>query len=38
MALCIADTLYDIAIGNIDDSKLPDMSHVFSGCNCKSLG
>ena len=22
------DTLYDLVIGNIDESKLPDMSHV----------
>ena len=26
-ALCIDDTLYDLVIGNIDGSKLPDMSH-----------
>ena len=26
-ALCIEDTLYDLVIGNIDGSKLPDMSH-----------
>ena len=23
------DTLYDLIIGNIDGSKLPDMSHIF---------
>ena len=26
-ALCMEDTLYDLVIGNIDGSKLPDMSH-----------
>lgn len=26
-ALCMGDTLYDLVIGNIDGSKLPDMSH-----------
>ena len=26
-ALCMADTLYDLVIGNIDGSKRPDMSH-----------
>ena len=26
-ALCMDDTLYDLAIGNIDGSKLPDTSH-----------
>ena len=26
-ALCMDDTLYDLVIGNIDGSKLPDMSH-----------
>ena len=26
-ALCMDDTLYDLVIGNIDRSKLPDMSH-----------
>ena len=26
-ALCMHDTLYDLVIGNIDESKLPDMSH-----------
>ena len=29
-ALCMDDTLYDLVIGNIDGSKLPDMSHFFS--------
>ena len=28
-ALCMVDTLYDLVIGNIDGSKLPDMSHFF---------
>ena len=27
-ALCMDDTLYDLVIGNIDGSKLPDMSHA----------
>ena len=26
-ALCVDDTLYDLVTGNIDRSKLPDMSH-----------
>ena len=26
-ALCMEDTLYDLVIGNIDGSKLPDISH-----------
>ena len=26
-ALCMDNTLYDVVIGNIDGSKLPDMSH-----------
>ena len=30
-ALCMDDTLYDFVIGNIDGSKLPDMSHFSSG-------
>ena len=29
-ALCMDDTLYDLVIGNIDGSKLPDMSHFPS--------
>ena len=28
-ALCMEDTLYDLVIGNIDGSKLPDISHFF---------
>ena len=32
-ALCMADTLYDLVIGNIDGSKLPDMSLFSCGCN-----
>ena len=28
-ALCMEDTLYDLVIGNIDRSKLPDMSHFL---------
>ena len=30
-ALCIDGTLYDLVIGNIDGSKLPDMSHFSVG-------
>ena len=29
-ALCMDDTLYDLVIGNIDGSKLPDMSHFLA--------
>ena len=34
----MADTLYDLVIGNIDSSKLQDMSHFFSGCSYKGPG
>ena len=30
-ALCMEDTLYDLVIGNIDGSKLPDVSFFCSG-------
>ena len=30
-ALCMDDTLYDLVIGNIDGSRLPDMSHFSVG-------
>ena len=30
-ALCMADTFYDLVIGNIDGFKLPDMSHFAVG-------
>ena len=30
-ALCMDDTLYDLVIGNIDGSKLPNMSHFSVG-------
>ena len=29
-ALCMDNTLYDVVIGNIDGSKLPDMSHFYA--------
>ena len=29
-ALCMEDTLYDLVIGNIDGSNLPDMSHFLN--------
>ena len=29
-ALCTDDTFYDLVFGNIDGSRLPDMSHFFS--------
>ena len=38
-ALCMEDTLYDLVMGNIDGSKLPDMSHfpasVVTGSQAK---
>ena len=30
-ALCMEGTLYDLVIGNIDGSKLPDISFFCSG-------
>ena len=35
-ALCMEDTLYDIVIGNIDGSKLPDMSHFSAAAVTRS--
>ena len=35
-ALCIEDTLYDLVIGNIDGSKLPDMIHFSAAAVTKS--
>ena len=36
-ALCMNDTLYDVVIGNIDGSKLPDMSHFCAAVESRSL-
>ena len=35
-ALCIEDTLYDLVIGNIHGSKLPDMSHFSAAAVTRS--
>ena len=35
-ALCVEDTLYDLVIGNIDGSKLPDMSHFSAAAVTRS--
>ena len=35
-ALCMEDTLYDLMIGNIDGSKLPDMSHFSAAAVTRS--
>ena len=35
-ALCMHDTLYDLDIGNIDGSKLPDMSHFAASVVTRS--
>ena len=35
-AFCMEDTLYDLVTGNIDESKLPDMSHVSAAANIRS--
>ena len=35
-ALCMEDTLYDLVIGNIDGSKLPDMSHFAASIVTRS--
>ncbi|MCG8096943.1 MAG: DDE-type integrase/transposase/recombinase [Candidatus Thiodiazotropha endolucinida] len=35
-ALCMDDTLYDLVIGNIDGSKLPDMSHFSAAAVTRS--
>ena len=34
--LCMEDTLYDLVIGNIDASKLPDMSHFSAAAVTRS--
>ena len=35
-ALCMEDTLYDLVIGNIDGSELPDMSHFSAAAVTRS--
>ena len=35
-AVCMGDTLYDLVIGNIDGSKLPDMSHFSAAAVTRS--
>ena len=35
-ALCMEDTLYDLVIGNIDGSKLPDISHFSAAAVTRS--
>ena len=35
-ALYMEDTLYDLVIGNIDESKLPDMSHFSAAAVTRS--
>ena len=35
-ALCMGDTLFDLVIGNIDGSKLPDMSHFSAAAVTRS--
>ena len=35
-ALCMEDTLYDLVIGNIDGSKLPEMSHFSAAAVIRS--
>ena len=35
-ALCMEDTLFDLVIGNIDGSKLPDMSHFSAAAVTRS--
>ena len=35
-ALCMEDMLYDLVIGNIDGSKLPDMSHFCAAVVTRS--
>ena len=37
-ALCMEDTLYDLVIGNINGSKLPDMSHFAASIVTRSQG
>ena len=35
-ALCMDNSLYDVVIGNIDGSKLPDMSHICAAVETRS--
>ena len=35
-AICLDDTPYDVVIGNIDGSKLPDMSHFCAATETRS--
>ena len=35
-ALCMDNSLYDVVIGNIDGSKLPDMSHFCAAVETRS--
>ena len=35
-AVCMKDTLHDLVIGNIDGSKLPDMSHISAAAVTRS--
>ena len=35
-ALCMDNTLYDVVIGNIDGSKLPDMSHFCAAVETRA--
>ena len=35
-ALCMDNTLYDVVIGNIDGSKLPDVSHFCAAVETRS--
>ena len=35
-AICMDDTLYDLVIGNIDGSKLPDLSHFCAAVETRS--
>ena len=35
-ALCMEDTQYDLVIGNIDGSKLPDMTHFSAAAVTRS--
>ena len=35
-ARCLEDTLYDLVVGNIDGSKLPDMAHFSAAAVTRS--
>ena len=35
-ALCMDNTLYDVVLGNIDGSQLPDMSHFCAAVETRS--